>query len=336
MAAIYSPLRSIALCLCIVASSKFLVLAQDRSSEIEHVTLRNAQLAVTLSTPASSDNYQGTRFDHSGIFHKIEFAGHSICQRWHVGPLNTSANDDVTGPCEEFGNSNPLGYRDNSPNSSFLKIGVGILEQVEEERYRFWYPYPFVRRGTWEVEKAPQSVSYRQSLQLNPEIGYSYAKVIELRENGFQIRHLLKNTGSSIWSTDHYNHNFFLVDGDLVGPNYKIEFNFQLEPTRVQAQFKELVSLQGKLMGFQRTLADKESYFAELVGHSKRIEDHSFTIHHLPSGIRIRCQGDAPLSKLNVWGMKNTICPEPYVDIPLKPGETREWKLTYEISKSKP
>jgi hypothetical protein len=302
------------------------------NSSVDHITLRNEHIEVVLSTPSSSDNYRGTRFDRSGIFHKIEFKGHSLCERWHSGPLNVSANDDVIGPCEEFGNERPLGYQPNQPGSTFLKIGVGKLVQPKEEKYRFSFPYPIAEEGKWSTQANKDSITFKQSLHDGEKIGYSYEKRVSLLNNGLEIYHALTNTGSQEWTTDHYNHNFFLVDSDAVGPNYQIDFPFHTQPTREQALFKELIQLDGTRMGFKKELAKGESYFAELQGHSKKVSDHQFAIRHKKSGVVIKCQGDMPLYKLNVWGMRNTICPEPYVQIQLKPSEKATWSLKYEFA----
>ena len=298
----------------------------------QHIVLQRDELKLELSRPGDSDNYQGTRFDRSGMFHKIEYKGHSLCERWHSGPQNPTANDDVTGPCEEFGNELPLGYLTNKPGSSFLKIGVGKLVQPEEEKYRFFYPYSIAEEAKWTVDRDDNSVVFSVSQQNGDHLGYSYRKQVSIVKDGFEIRHELTNTGSESWTTDHYNHNFFLIDSDHVGPNYEIDFAFNLKSKKEQALFLDLVRLDGRKMSFNRVLAKDESYFAELEGHHRTTEDHQFSIRHKPSGIVVSCRGDFPLYKLNVWGMKNTICPEPYVKLKLAPNEKVTWMLRYQFS----
>jgi hypothetical protein len=306
---------------------------EPRATATEHVILKNENLRLLLSTPHSSDNHRGTRFDHSGIFHEIKFQGVSLCERWHTGPLNTSANDDVAGPCEEFGNASPLAYKPNQPGSLFLKIGVGILRQPAEDRYRFSFPYEVVQEGTWIIDKADKFVRFKQSIGLDEQVQYAYVKTIAIEEHGFSIHHQLDNTGREAWSTDHYNHNFFLINSDNVGPNYRLEFPFEIMPTREQSLFATLVMPHKNSLTFRRNLVDRESFFAELAGHRQQINDHAFALKHVPTGISIECHGDAPLHKFNVWGMKNTICPEPYVAFTLHPGESKSWTLRYRIRK---
>jgi hypothetical protein len=45
----------------------------------------------------------------------------------------------------------------------------------------------------------------------------------------------------------------------------------------------------------------------------------------------LRIAGDRPLTKCNVWAVKTTLCPEPFVDLRLGPGEEAKWATRYEI-----
>ncbi len=305
----------------------------QKETESSLVHLKNGKMQLWLSLPGNNINYRGTRFDHSGMFQKIQLEDHQLCERWHTGPPNPDANDDVTGPCEEFGNAKPLGYVSNSPGSKFVKIGVGVLKQPEEKEYRFWEKYELVQRGEWTTHRDETSVTFRQRLfddSVSKSIGYEYEKRVQVTANGFRIEHMLMNIGTQPWSTDHYNHNFFLVDSDKVGPNYELEVPFDINPVNRKANFEETTSVSGNTVRF-RELVGSRSFFAELSGHKNQVSDHQFKLRHKPSGLTIACQGNTPLSKMNFWGMERTICPEPYSQINLAPSEKREWTLEYAI-----
>jgi len=271
------------------------------------------------------------------MIQKIKMGDHSLCERWHTGPSNPDANDDVTGPCEEFGNSKPIGYVSNRPGSSFVKIGVGVLKQPVETEYRFWEKYEFVQRGEWITEHDATSITFRQRLFVDSvpkAIGYEYEKIVRVTESGFRIEHAIKNIGTEALSTDHYNHNFFLIDSDKVGPNYELEVPFVIRAINRKASFDETVKVSGKIAGFQE-LVGARSFFAELSGHSGQVSDHRFKLRHVPSGVTIECRGTSPLSKMNFWGMGSTICPEPYTQIDVDPNQKFEWTLDYEVATTK-
>ncbi len=306
---------------------------KEDASSLVHLKKGNMQL--WLSLPDDNVNYRGTRFDHSGMFQKIQLGDHQLCERWHSGPPNPEANDDVTGPCEEFGNAKPLGYVSNSPGSKFVKIGVGVLKQPDEKEYRFWEKYELIQCGEWTTLRDETSITFRQKLfddLVTKSIGYEYEKKVRVSDSGFRIEHMLMNIGTQRWSTDHYNHNFFLVDSDKVGPNYELEVPFTINAINRKANFDETTSVSAKTVRF-RELVGTRSFFAELSGHKNQISDHQFKLRHAPSGITIECKGSTPLSKMNFWGMGSTICPEPYSQINLAPNEKLEWNLEYAITK---
>ena len=298
------------------------------------VVLAKGLIRMSLSVPGDPVNYRGTRFDHSGMIQRIQWGDHQLCERWHLGPLNPDANDDVTGPCEEFGNAAPLGYIPNSPGSNFVKIGVGVLKQPQESQYRFSNKYEFVKRGEWTTEHDEFSITYRQRLlddSVGKSIGYEYEKTIRVTDTGFRIEHLLTNIGPRSWNTDHYNHNFFLIDSDKVGPNYELLLPFAITAINRKASFEETANVVDKTIRFQE-LVGTRSFFAELSGHRNQIGDHQFKLLHIPTGLTIECKGDSPLSKMNFWGMGNTICPEPYTQISLASNSTFKWNLDYTIA----
>jgi hypothetical protein len=315
-----------------------LAASQVWSQPSQRVLLKKGDVEVELSVPGDSENYRGTRFDHSGMFQAIRFKDHQLCQRWHSGKPNPDANDDVTGPCEEFGNSAPLGYQPNQPGTTFLKIGVGILKQpVGDTRYQFSTPYEFVERGKWQVTKADTSITFTQEQfdgTLSRQFGYRYQKRIQVSDQGFLIDHSLTNLGTSKLSTDHYNHNFFLVDSDPVGKNYELELAFPIEAINRNESFAAVTNLDGKTLRFSELIGPNRSFFAELIGHRQSVADHHFVLKHKPTGVAIDCNGDRSLKKFNFWGRENTICPEPYVQIELNPEQKLEWRLEYRFSQA--
>jgi hypothetical protein len=317
----------------IVAVSILCVPTDALGQSADRILLEKGSMRLELYRPGSSENYRGTRFDHSGMFHAISFQGKSLCQRWHTGSSNPDANDDVTGPCEEFGNSQPLGYEKGKPGSYFVKIGVGLMIQPDEKEYKFMTPYKFAKRGTWDTTATSGSVRFEQTLVHNgpSPIGYRYSKTIEVQNDGFTIHHALTNLGAEELVTDHYNHNFFLLEGELVGSDYEVELNYMIDPQQIKSSFDELVTVDGKTLRMKDKILN-QSYFARLDGHQNKVEDHRFVLRNRKTGLEIECTGDRELHKFNFWGLQNTICPEPYVFLTIPKHETKEWSLSYRVS----
>jgi hypothetical protein len=304
------------------------------------VNLKQGDVKLELSLPGDSENYRGTRFDHSGIFQSIEYKGISLCDRWRTGPRDPDANDDVYGPCEEFGNEDPLGYEPGKPGSRFVKVGVGILIQPDEAGYKFFNKYQFAERGVWKIEKGPEFVRFTQELidkERPKSIGYRYTKTVRIKADGWMIEHDLKNIGDSDIRTHHYNHNFFLIDGKSVGPDYEMALSYSAVPAEASQGFQECVELKTidrssrSLIAFRKDIAD-QSYFARLNGHSDLLIDNQWTLIHKPTQLRLHATSNEPLAKFNFWGTSKTICPEPYVLIEASPGKSVQWNIDYTIS----
>jgi hypothetical protein len=45
----------------------------------------------------------------------------------------------------------------------------------------------------------------------------------------------------------------------------------------------------------------------------------------------LRIVNDRPLAKFNVWSVKTTLCPEPFVQITVAPGRETAWATRYEF-----
>jgi hypothetical protein len=314
------------------------VLADD----YPHVVLKNDKLKFTLYEPdAKKGFYRGTRFDHAGVFGHVEFAGHKIFGPWKDTHDPTN-HDDIVGPCEEFGNQAPLGYDDAKVGETFLKIGVGELEKPKEAKYSFATKYKVVKPLEWAWAPAknvgPNAYFWVTEQQTNG-FGYRYLKSVALEDKSatITIRHTLKNTGEKRLVTDFYNHNFFNVDGDLVGPNYSFAFPCEVKAQDLKGKFGELVEVKDKEFRFKDKLPTGQFVMATLTGFDPKDEKHqTFEMRHAPSAVRIEVKHSYSFAKFYVWGIKTTICPEPYMAIDLKPGEEAKWSITYTFHQEPP
>ncbi|MGL4421166.1 MAG: hypothetical protein ACRCZF_10915 [Gemmataceae bacterium] len=299
-------------------------------ADYPQANLERDNLKLTLYHPdAAKGFYRGTRFDWSGVL-QVDYAGHKIFGPWKGGH-NPANNDDIVGPAEEFGHTAPLGYATAKPGEVFLKIGVGDLEKPNEEKYRFWFNYTIKNTTPWAVTKQIDRVTYRQQHTSATGFAYDYSKTIALLPNaaGFEIVHTLKNTGAKPIDTDCYNHNFWNVDGEPVGPKYQLSFPFAPLAVGAKEQFDELVKLEGKHLTLKKAPGANQSLFAELTGYGATATDHQIVFRHLGRDLIMTVKGDQPISKLNVWGIGSTLCPEPYVRVKADAGASTTWSTRY-------
>ena len=94
--------------------------------------------------------YRGTRFDWSGVIYSLTHDGHEYFGEWQESD-DPYLHDRITGPVDSFG---ALGYRPGEPGATFVRIGVGVCRQPDEEDFRWNHTYRIVDHGGWTVARA--------------------------------------------------------------------------------------------------------------------------------------------------------------------------------------
>jgi hypothetical protein len=313
-----------------LTTSFFLGLLLTPAATTPRQVLEGGGVKLTIDLPNPINGfYRGTRFDWSGLVATAEVGGHTVFGYWKSShdPAN---HDDVAGTAEEFGHDEPLGYAAAPVGGTFVKIGVGELFKPDEPKYRFFYNYTIAKPGRWDVTTGERFVEFRQELSHPAGYGYRYVKRVELAHGGFVIRRTLANTGSKQIDTDHYGHHFLTVDGDSVGPNYALRFSFTPRAAE-PAGLRDIAAIRGDRVVFLKPLT-QGSVQSQIKGFGDKADDNRVTVEHAPSGVRLSIINDRPLAKLNVWSIKTTLCPEPFVRLIVEPGQETTWTTRYEFT----
>jgi hypothetical protein len=290
--------------------------------------ITNGLVTLTLYLPDAREGYyRGTRFDWSGLIAQAEYEGHTFFSEWQT-PHDPEIHDHVIGPAEEFGMTEPLGYEEAAVGESFIKIGVGHLEKKEEEKYSFWEAHRIVKPGTWEIARGEDWIEFRQDLADERGWGYRYIKRISLAENVpvFTISHRLKNIGTRPIKTDHYCHNFLLIDHDPIGTHYRVRLTFEAPEEKA---LEDIAVVRGNEIVFEKDIPKDQALWAQLEGLRGVVEDYQATIENTETGAGIRIQGDRAPVKFNFWSVSSAICPEPFVEFELAAGEEARWASRY-------
>ena len=290
--------------------------------------ITNGLITATLHLPdAQKGYYQGTRFDWSGVMPSLQYKGHEYFGLWNPAPYDPKLHDAITGPVEEFV---AVGYNEARPGDEFIKIGVGSLVKPDDKAFTFARVYEIKNSGTWKVKKMKDRVEFTHELNDAAGYGYEYQKIVRLvpGKPELVLQHSLKNTGTKPIETSTYNHNFFVIDGEPTGPN--ISTTFPYEVSAEGKGFGTIAEAKNKSIVYNRTLAKGENVFtAGIQGITAIPANYDFTIRNLKTGAGVHIKGDRPLDKLVYWSNPNTSCPEPYIKLSAKPGETIHWNITY-------
>lgn len=274
---------------------------------------------------AEKGYYRSTRFDWSGVMPQLEYQGHSYFGQWFT-KYDPTINDAIMGPVESFW---PLGYDRGGTGGTFVVIGVGKLSRPDTAAYSAFRYYPILNAGKWDVKTSRNGIEFRHRLT-DTVCSYDYTKKITLTRGRPEmvIVHTLKNTGRQAIATNVYNHNFFLLDSQSVGPGRVMKFTFPLTADESRG-LVDLAAIAGDSITILRLFKPKESVYAVLHGYDSSAGDYDIRLEDHTSGAAVRITADRPLGRMVFWGSLKVLCPEPYIHISAPPGGSFTWTLRY-------
>ncbi len=291
----------------------------------------NDLIHARLYLPDSAKGYyRATRFDWSGVIYSLQYKGHEYFGQWVAKP-DPLLHESITGPAESFDNSTGgPDYAEAKPGGTFVRIGVGIVEKPDDAVFNPYHTYRIVDNGAWKVKKGRDWIEFSHTLQNKRGYAYVYTKRISLTRGKpvLVISHALKNTGTKVIETTQFNHNFFMIDHLPSGPGVTVVFPFDL---RVVRDFRGYLEARGRELVFLTGFEGQQSTQSLLEGFGPTAKDYQFSVESRNAGAGVRVTGDRPIVKLNFWTRKETLCPEPYVQLRILPGKTERWELRYEF-----
>jgi hypothetical protein len=300
------------------------------AAEYPGAQISNGTITAKLYLPdPDRGSYHGTRFDWSGIVTSLQYQGHEYFGQWYERH-DPKIHDAITGPVEEYRiTEGGLGYADAKPGGTFIRIGVGVVRKPEEKEYRGFATYDIVDPGKRTLRKGANWIEFGHEVR-SGGYAYAYHKKLELTKGKPQlvIEHTLKNTGSKVIDADPYNHNFFVIDQEVVGPEMTIHFPFDPKPA---AELKNGGEIRGQDITYSRELQKGESVYSEIGGFGDTAKDFEIKIENHKSGAGVRISGSEPLSKVIFWSIRTVACPEPYVHLHIEPGQTAKWRIVYDF-----
>jgi hypothetical protein len=315
--------------LLILCIGSFLFLRAIPSAQYPEAEITNGIIQAKIFLPDQRNGYyQGTRFDWSGVLASLDYKGHSYFGKWY-DIHDPKIHDAITGPVEAF---DPIGFEEANPGETFMKIGVGTIIKPDEKAYRFTVPFEVEDYGKWTVEEKKDQVEFTHELTDASGYSYVYHKNVKLAQGKPELvlEHSLKNTGEKKIETKVYNHNFFMIDDQRIGPDYSVTFPFDLSLKGNNRGLGDLAEIQDNKIRYLRAVDPGESVMLFLEGFNDHVDDYDIQIENSKTGAGVRIKSDQPLSDLAFWSIHTTLCPEPYTLIHVDPGDEIKWSVTYE------
>ena len=314
-----------------LVSSFFLMSPGLMAADFPQAEISNGIIRANLYLPdAERGYYRGTRFDWSGVISSLKFKEHEYFGQWFER-YDPKLHDAIMGPVEEYRtNDAGLGYDEAKAGGTFIRIGVGVVRKPEEQKYQLFNTYDIVDPGKWSIRKGPDWVEFTHDLQDGSGYAYTYTKRVQLVEKKPELvlQHTLRNTGRRVIETTQYNHNFFVLDQQPTGPDFVVKFPFDV---RVKQDLKGVARINGARLEYLRELETGQSVFTEMEGFGTGVQDYDFRIENQKVRAGVQIKGDRPITKLNFWCIRTTLCPEPFVQLKVEPGEASKWTIQYEF-----
>jgi hypothetical protein len=117
-----------------------------------------------------------------------------------------------------------------------------------------------------------------------------------------------------------------VIDGDPVGPAYRIEFPF---PLRIAPDLEDPPQVKGREIVVPKVLEGK--LWAAFLGLAGTATENGATITNTRTGTGIAFQGDQPLVEYRFYAERTAVCPEPFIRIEVAPGREKSWETRYTL-----
>ena len=316
------PVKIICSVICLLSWFIISAVSDTKPPEAE---ITNGLIHARLYLPdVDNGYYRASRFDWSGVISALEYKGHDYYGQWFE-KYDPMINDAIMGPVEAF---DPIGFDEAKPGESFVKIGVGVLKKPDTSSYNFAAFYPNTDHGKWKVKVKPDRVQFSHTLK-GTAYDYEYSKTVRLIKDKpiMMIGHTLKNTGTKTITTSVFDHNFFVIDKQPTGPGFVITFPFN-PAEKVNPKMEGLVKLQDNQLIFLKELNRRNASFKDLTNGNGAPYNIQVENHNTGAGVKITA--DQAISKLVFWSASKTVCPEPYINIKIDPGQEFSWNMIYE------
>jgi hypothetical protein len=317
-------MKKIYLIICVL--STFMISA-SQENKFPEAQISNGIITAHFYLPDINNGYyRATRFDWSGNTTSLEYKGHTYYGQW-FSKYEPTIHDVVMGPVEEYG---PVGYSEAKAGESFLKIGIGALLKPDDKPYNSFMLYKIQNPGKWKIRKKSDQIQFIHILK-DANYAYEYKKIIRLTEGKPEmvLEHIIKNEGQRTIETSVYNHNFLMIDNEPTGPDYVVEFPFEVSGEG--RGIGEIFRFEGNQIRFLRKPVKSESmYCGDVQGFSNNLKNYNIKVENIKTGAGVRIISDESISKLVFWASPTTVCPEPYTHVKIEPGQEYSWKIYYE------
>ncbi len=114
-----------------------------------------------------------------------------------------------------------------------------------------------------------------------------------------------------------------------VGPDYEIQLPFT--PVIGEEEMFGRVKTETGGITFNEAIPGDDAFAWCMLNGFDSSENYSFDVINVKTQTGLRIEGDTPMSRFHLYCQQFMICPEPFVRLNVKPGETFSWQTKYSI-----
>lgn len=292
-------------------------------------TLNSNHLRVEISEPGENPNIF-YRFDRAGFISDVILDGtYHFCAS---EPRNLSHPSSMgRGLCCEWCFDVSAEAR---IGEYFPKFGVGLIRKEADEKYIFHKAYRDVK--FFPVSYTHDASSARFVTEAVPCLGYAmrHTKYISVEDRRISMEILAENVGEKPIAMREFCHNFLSIDGMAVGSDYHVSMPSipDLGHERLYGRNNKLSSFRGEGHGLR--LCEFSAIDTDIAFEQSEISpDIPFVWEVRHDGARMWCRGEDHYHpvRVPVWAVDHIVAPELNHSFELAPGESHEWKRTWEF-----
>ena len=116
------------------------------------------------------------------------------------------------------------------------------------------------------------------------------------------------------------------MDNQPTGPDFVVRFPFAPIADR---DLKGAGAIKGNDLTYTREIDAGKNIFAMLTGYGPSETDNQFVIENRKTGAAVRARIDRPIDTLRYWSPRTTLCPEPFINLSIKPNQADRWSIHY-------
>lgn len=281
------------------------------------IVLFNGELRVDLIDPAADQSRLGPRYCWGGYIWQVADT--------HAGPLLAGPEWPVAEPSPHNGQGLPEAFRHSTTTGAPLLWdgAIGLAPGAGALGRDATGAAVVTRPCKWEIDANATRATFRTT-QTVGRWSYAIERTVELKGRTLVSTSRLVNKGEDRLRLEWFAHPFFALHGDGLltvtlpaGTSLPENHGFNLEQNvlKIRRAFEGMHGGHLEHLG----LPDGAALVAELT-------------HPRIKGVRF-LTSFAPF-KTVLWANGNTLSLEPFLEIDLAPGDSREWSLTYEFGAS--